>query len=329
MILQFAAIVILIILSAFFSGSETALFSLKPLTLRKMTQQGDDIRKIKYLLRNPFRLLATILIGNMLVNVAASSMGASVAIALWGGKGIAVSIIVMTFVLLLFGEVSPKRYAIEKPARVSLFSAGILVFLEKIFFPIRRVLGVFTGRLLRLKKKEPTVSEEELKTIIDIGHREGVVAGQEREMIGALLKFTDRVVRDVMTKKGDIQGASIDITQQEFVNLAKKIKHSKIPIFKNSPDNIMGIVYAKELFLYPEKPFTEMIKPVLFMHDQRRIKNVLEVFENQHIKIAIVFGQKGVVRGLVTMEDIIEEVFGEIYDEYELPGEEKQEPERQ
>ncbi len=131
-----------------------------------------------------------------------------------------------------------------------------------------------------------------------------------------------------MKKCYHTKGASIDLPQQEFVGLAKQIKHSKIPIFKNSPDNIMGIVYSKELFLYPERPFTEMIRSVLFVHDQRRIKDVLEIFENQNIKIAIVFGEKGVVCGLVTMEDIIEEVFGEIYDEYESPGGERQEKER-
>ena len=328
MILQLAAIILLIALSAFFSASETGLFSLKPLTLRKMTQQGKDIKKIKYLLHNPFRLLATILIGNMVVNVAASSIGASAAIAIWGGKGVAISIVVMTFVLLLFGEISPKRYAIEKPTEVSSFSAAALVLMEKVFFPIRRVMVFFTKILMRFKKKEPTVSEEELKTIIDIGHREGIVAGEEKEMIRAVLTFTDRVVGEVMTRRENIKGASIDLPQQEFVGLAKQIKHSKIPIFKNSPDNIMGIVYSKELFLYPERPFTEMIRSVLFVHDQRRIKDVLEIFENQNIKIAIVFGEKGVVCGLVTMEDIIEEVFGEIYDEYESPGGEKQEKER-
>lgn len=318
MIYKIVAIIILLIFSAFFSGSETALFSLDPVALRKLRRRGRSTKNVNFLLRNPIRLLATILMGNMLVNVTASSLAASIAIAIWGDKGVGISIWVMTFVLLLFGEVSPKRYAVERSGEFSLFSSRVLIYISKFFYPGYWLLNRFLGRFISFGRKEPTLTEEELRTIIDIGHREGVVAGHEKELIGAVLGFTDTLVKDVMTKRESIKAGSVDLRQGEFINLAKEFKHSKLPVYKNSLDNIMGIVYAKELFLYPEKPFTEIMKPVLSVPYNKKIKDILQIFERENIKIAIVLDEVGLTCGLVTMEDIIEEVFGEIYDEFEI-----------
>lgn len=314
MLYKIIGIIILLIFSAFFSGSETALFSLDPIALRKLRQKGYRTKNIDFLLGNPIRLLVTILIGNMLVNVTASSIAGSIAISIFGDKGVGISIGVMTFLLLLFGEVSPKCYAIERPNKLALFSARLLVFLSRFFSPIYILLSNFVPTL----KKTPTLTEEELKALIDMGHRQGVVAGHEKELIGAVLGFTDTLVKDVMTKRKDIKACSIDLTQVEFINLVKEFRHSKVPVYKNSLDNIMGIVYAKELFLYPERPFTEIMKPVLSVPYNKKIKDVLGIFERENIKIAIVLDEFGLVCGLITMEDIIEEVFGEIYDEFEI-----------
>lgn len=318
MIIKIIFLIILLVLSAFFSGSETALFSLDPLKLRKMRRRSKNIKNINLLLQNPVRLLSTILIGNMLVNITASSIAASIAIDMLGNKGVGISIGIMTFLLLVFGEVTPKRYAIERVTSVSLFSAGILPYISKIFSPIHWVLQYGLNQFLPEAMKEPTVNEEELKMLIDIGHKEGIVAGHEKEMIGAVLGFTDTIVKQVMTKKEKIKAVSIDAQYEEFHNFAKQCKHSKIPVYKNSLDNIMGIVYSKELFLYSEKSFSEIMKPVLFVPETKKIKDVLRVFEEQKIKIAVVLDEHGKTTGLVTMEDILEEVFGEIYDEFEI-----------
>lgn len=314
MIPKIVAIIILLVFSAFFSGSETALFGLDSLALRKIRRRGHSTKNINFLLRNPLRLLATILIGNMLVNVTASSIAADIAIDIFGDKGIGISIGIMTFLLLLFGEVSPKRYAIERSGKLALFSARPLIYLSRCFLPIHKVLS----RLIPVSKKEPTLTEEELRTIIDIGHREGIVAGHEKELIGAVLGFTDTIVKNIMVPRENIKAGSIDLMQEEFIKFAKEFKHSKIPVYKNSLDNIMGIIYAKELFLNPEKHFTEIMKPILSVPYNKKIKDILRVFERENIKIAIVLDENGLTCGLVTMEDIIEEVFGEIYDEFEI-----------
>jgi Mg2+/Co2+ transporter CorB len=318
MILKIVVLVILFIFSAFFSGSETALFSLDSLKLRKMRRRSKNIKNINILLQNPVRLLTTILIGNMLVNITASSIAASIAIDIFGSEGLGLSIGVMTFLLLIFGEVTPKRYAIERSTAVSLFSAAVLPYISKLFSPIHWILHHGINKLLPVSIKEPTLNEEELKMLIDIGHKEGVVAGHEKDLIGAVLGFTDTIVKQVMTKRENVKAISIDILQEEFIKLAVEFKHSKIPVYKNSLDNIMGVVYSKDLFLYPERRFSEIMKPVLFVSEAKKIKDVLKMFEDQNIKIAIVLDENGKTSGLITMEDILEEVFGEIYDEFEI-----------
>jgi Mg2+/Co2+ transporter CorB len=318
MTVKIIVLIMLLVFSAFFSGSETALFSLDTLKLRKIKRRSKNIKNISALLQNPVRLLATILIGNMIVNITASSIAASIAIELVGDKGIGLSIGIMTFLLLIFGEVTPKRYAIERVASVSLFCSSILPYISKLFAPVHWVLHHGINRFLPSAMKEPTLNEEELKMLIDIGHKEGIVAGHEKDLIGAVLGFTDTIVKQVMTKKEKIEAISTDVSHLEFVNLAKKFKHSKIPVYRHSLDTIMGIVYSKELFLYPDKNFSEIIKPVLYVPETKKIKDLLRMFEDQNIKIAIVLDGYGKTVGLITMEDILEEVFGEIYDEFEI-----------
>ncbi len=323
MIYKLFLIIILLLLSAFFSGSETALFSLDALTLRKLERQGKNTRHIKFLLSNPVQLLATILIGNMLVNTSASVLVSSIAIQAFGDLGMGMAIGIMTLLLLLFGEITPKTLALERAATISFLCARPLIYFAKVIFPLRRPLRRITDSLIPVWTKpqtnEPTVTEEELKTIIDLGQREGVVAKQEREMIRAVLEFTDTDVREVLTPRVDIKAISIDSSQEQALQLAREYRHSKIPIYKNNLDKIMGVIYAKELFLHPKRKFTELIKPVLFVPDTKQIDELLQMFERQKLKIAIVVDEYGGTDGMVTMEDLLEEIFGEIYDEFETP----------
>lgn len=322
MIYKIIIIFILLLFSAFFSGSETALFSLNSLTLRKMEALGKSTKGIRSLLQNPVRLLSAVLIGNILVNITASALVASISIDIWGEEGIGIAIGIMTFLLLLFGEVTPKTFAIEKAPQFSLFIVKPLIYFSKLIFPIYWCLHKIAESLVPMPMDgEPTLSEEELKAMIDLGEKEGVVAPKEREMVKAVLEFTDTTVKEVMTPRVDIRSVSIDLPHQEVIKLAKEYRHSKIPVYKKSIDTIMGVIYSKELFLHPERPFTEIIKPVLFVPDTKKIDEILQVFEQQKLKIAIVVGEYGGTDGLVTMEDILEEIFGEIYDEFETPEE--------
>lgn len=313
----------LLFFSAFFSSSETALFSLNTIKLRKMERRGKDTRIISELLKEPSHLLATLLIGNTLVNIVISVLATSLSLELFGSKGLGLSIGVVTFLLLIFGEVAPKTFAIEKGESLSLIVAKPLKRFTGLILPLRNALQLIADSLIRLTRisseKEPTLTEEELKTVIDVGHREGVVKKGEREMIRSALEFTDTEAKDIVTPRVDIKAASLDMTQQEFLEFACKIKHSRIPVYEGSIDKVVGVIYAKEIFLNPQRNFVESIRPVAFIPGSKKIDDLLKVFDEQKTKIAIVVDEYGGTDGLVTLEDILEEIFGEIYDEFEIP----------
>lgn len=225
--------------------------------------------------------------------------------------------------MLVFGEVTPKTLAIEKGESLSLIVAKPLKYFSQLVFPLRKILCLIADNLLRLtkisSKKEPTLTEEELKTIIDVGQREGVVKRGERELIHSMLEFTDTEAKDIMTPRVDIKAASLDMNQEEFLKFARKITHSKIPVYENSIDKIVGVVYTKEIFLNLERNFVESIRPVIFIPGTKKIDDLLKTFDQQKTKIAIVVDEYGGTNGLLTLEDILEEIFGEIYDEFETP----------
>lgn len=309
--------------SAFFSGSETALFSLNAIKIRKMERRGKDTRLIQELLKNPHKLIVTILVGNTLVNIAISVVATSLFLEHFGNKGLGISIGITTLILLIFGEISPKTLAIEKCETVSLIIAGPLKIFSALIFPVRRALRLISERLIRIAKiggkKEPTLTEEELKTIIDVGHKEGVVKRRERDMIRSVLEFTDTEVKDIMTPRVDIQAVSLDMEQDEFLAFARRVKHSKIPVYDGSIDKIVGIVQTKEIFWNQKKNFVEFIRPVNFIPGSKKIDDLLKAFDEQQAKLAIVVDEHGGTDGLLTLEDILEEIFGEIYDEFETP----------
>ena len=329
MIISILAIVALLLLSAFFSGSETALFSLNILELRKLEKKGKNVSCIKQLLSNPVQLLATILIGNIIVNITASVLATSIAIRILGNYAIGSAIGVMTLLLLLFGEVTPKSIAIENSVKFSLISAKPLLIFSKIILPLRWCLKKTTESLIPVwvkpHKREPTLTEEELKTMLDVGQKEGIVHDQEREMIRAVLEFTDTDVKEVQTPRVDIKAISMEEEQDEALQLVKEFKHSIIPVYKETIDKVLGVIYTKELFLNQKKSFISLVKPVLFVPETKKIDELMEIFQKQKLKMAIAVDEHGGTAGLVTLEDILEEIFGEIYDEYETPEDRIQE----
>lgn len=313
-IIQVILILILLVLSGFFSGSETAFFSLTPLDLRKLHHRGVPTRKTRILLRHPARLLTTILIGNLLVNVAISSIGTSIFIKFIGESGVGYAVIVITIVLLIFGEVAPKRIAIQKRTSISLFASGILLYMQKYLKPILKIVAKY----LSFQETRNLLSEEEFKDIIDAVHKKGVVKGHEREMVHAVLEFTDTSVREVMTPRVDIKALPEDLPMEQAINLLKEYRHSKVPVYRKQIDKVMGILYTKDIMLNSSRSFIDYIRPVLFVPETKKIDEILGIFQKQNIKIAIVVDEFGGTSGLVTLEDILEEIFGEIYDEYEI-----------
>lgn len=321
MIQELLLMVILLFFSALFSGSETALVSLDSIKIKRIQKHNRDISYVQKLLANPSRFITTLLIGNSLVNIMFSTVLTSILIKTLGDKGLAISIGAATFLLLIFGEITPKIFAIKKAEEFSYNIARPLDIFAKAIFPLRfifyRAAKKFIDTVGIKLDIEPTLTEEELKSIIELGHRHGVVKENEKEMIRSVIELTQTSVQETMTPRPDIKALSLESSQEQAIKFLKNIKHSKIIVYKDTIDNIVGVLNAKDLFFSPHEDFKNLIKPAVFVPQTKKIDELLKDFLSLNYKIAIVVDEYGNTYGLVTLEDILEEIVGEIYDEFE------------
>lgn len=312
---------VLLFFSALFSGSEAALVSLDSIKLKRIQKHNRDIKYLQGLLSNPVRFLTSLLIGNMLVNILLSAILTSILIKALGDKGLAISIGTATFLLLIFGEITPKILAIKRAEEFSYNIARPLEIFARVIFPLRfifeRASNIFIKALGIQLYKEPTLTQEELKSVIELSHRHGVVKDNEKEMIRSVLELTQTSVQEIMTPRPDIKVLSLDKTQEQTVEFLKNTKYSKIPVYRETIDNITGVLYAKDLFFSPDKDYRSFIRPAMFVPATKRIDGLLNDFQTLNSKIAIVIDEYGNTYGLVTLEDVLEEIVGEIYDEFE------------
>lgn len=313
----------LLFLSAFFSGSETALLSLDKLKIKRM-EETDPIlsHRIVKLLSKPKGLFFTILAGNTLVNTAASACATMVCLSIFGSKGVGIAIGFMLVVLLLFGEVIPKTYAYLFSERFSKLSSFPLLIAVQLLAPIRNLLFVVTDNMINklgfiAPKDSQEITEDEIKSLIAIGHREGVVEDQEKKMIYGVFEFKGQSVKDIMTPKIDMKALDFDMSQDEILAYTKKAKHSRLPIYRNSVDNIIGVIYAKDILLNPQGSLKDSMREAYIVPESKKIDNLLSDLQKRSIQLAIVKDEYGLTTGLVTMEDTLEEIVGEIVDEYD------------
>jgi putative hemolysin len=318
-IIKLVLLVILFCFSAFFSASETALFSLDAIKIKRFNQEGKNTHAIIRLLENPLRCLTTILAGNALVNIAISSISTVLFIDLFGEKGLPVAIAAVTLALLVLGEVTPKTIAIYNNEKVASMFAGPLYFFHRLITPFlflaTRVCDAIITVFHWQPRKEPTLTEEEFKTVMEVGHRHGVVAKNEKEMVVSILELTTTTADEVMTPRTDIRALSVEADMDDARHLAARVKHARLPVYKDSLDNIVGFVETKDLFLQESKPLTELVRPVEFVPVTKKIDELIKDFYKKGMRVAMIVDEYGGTAGLVTLEDILEEVFGEIEDE--------------
>ncbi len=321
----------LLCLSALFSGSETALFSLSREDIKRIENEGTHTGKlIKELVSSPKKLLVTLLFGNNVVNIAFFSI--SYGLSEWALKNqthgtlwaTLIGILSLTTVII-FGEVIPKGIAVKIPEHVARYIAFPIYAIGKILLPFRVPIGWIIdgiGWILGWSPRhEPYVTMEELKVLLSLSEKHGVVEPKARSMIHAVLDFGRLRVKDLMVPRVDMMVFDISHPLEEFTSLAKRSIYKKVPVFEGTSDNILGLVYAKDVFLNPGKPLRELVKPVLFVPESKNIESLLREFRREHAQMAIVIDEYGGTAGLVTLEDILEEVVGEIQDETERPEE--------
>ncbi|MBN1326773.1 MAG: HlyC/CorC family transporter [Candidatus Cloacimonetes bacterium] len=318
-----------LILSAFFSGSETAFFSLTKIQLKKLEKNRTSrIRRIFRLLKNPRELLIIILLGNTIVNVAASSTAALIAIRI-GDKIvnpknqpviIFLEIMIMTFLLLLFGEISPKLYAFSAPVKIAGFSGFILEMIKYLFWPVVKALDLISYIFSRKKPASSSsgITSEDFRNLINSKSTQSSLEENEKKIIASIFKFSSTTAREIMRPRVDIVALEVSEGLTKLKNTIISCGHSKIPIYKKNVDNIIGIIYAKDIILNPEKQtINSLLRPCLFVTENVKIQSLLNQFKSKKIQIAIVVDEYGGTSGLITLEDILEELVGEIMDEYD------------
>jgi putative hemolysin len=321
--MMIGGLAILLVLSAFFAASEAALFSLNRFKLQKYEKSTVfSERLIASTLSRPKRLIIDIVIGNNIVNIAASTLSSVIFLQLFGGIGLAISAAIMTVLLLIFGEILPKTFGVKNPGLVSRFVILPINFFSFIYAPIRWVFFqlaektiTWVSSMFNLQKQELT--EEELKTVIEISEKEGILDSTEKEMITGVLDFTDTNVGEIVTHRVDIIAINGKWNQQQVLDFVHEHSISKFPVFEGSIDRIIGCVQTKDLLLNPTKNYRNFIKPVLMVPETKKIHLLLKEFQEKNLKIAVVLDEYGGTEGIVTLEDILEEIFGEIHDEFE------------
>lgn len=319
------SILILIILSAFFSSVETAFSTVNTIRLKHDAQNGSKkAQDALYITENYDKALTTVLIGNNIVNISCSSIATVLCINLFGDMGAAISTGAVTLLVLTFGEIMPKCIAKERADSYCLFTARALRILMTVFTPIVFIfIKMKSAALKRMHKNEktPSVTEDELKYIIESIEEEGVLEQQERELVQSALDFDEKTVQEVLTPRVDITAIEVNDDVRDIAKLILSERYSRIPVYKDTLDNIIGILHTRdflEAIVNGETPnIQKLIQPAYFIYKTKKLSKVLTDFKHKKPNIAIVSDEYGGTVGIVTMEDLLEEIVGEIWDEDE------------
>ncbi|MCK4589070.1 MAG: HlyC/CorC family transporter [Nanoarchaeota archaeon] len=319
--LEIWILVVLLFFSAFFSGIETAFMSLsmvKVLALVKKKRKGaETLHRLK---ENPHRLIITILIGNNLVNVGAASLATVVFTDLFGSSGIGIATGVMTFLILVFGEITPKTLATQHAEKISLFVARPIELLSYLLLPLVIVFEVISKGVSRLfGTKEEKLSEEEIRTIVTMGRAEGILGKEAAEMMHNVLEFEDTKVVDIMTPKDKIDMINGNLTLKKVIDFVVRSPYSRFPVFIKNKDKISGILDVDDVLKQAKNrkldiKVKKIVRKIFFVPESKEIDDLLVEFEGKHVPMAMVVDEYGNVSGLVTVEDILEEIVGDIFD---------------
>ena len=329
---QFIILIILLILSAFFSSSETALMTVNKIRLRSLADNGNKRAEIVLDIteNHKSKMLSAILIGNNIVNISASSLAATLAYA-FGGYMVSIATAVLTVAILVFGEITPKNYATVNAEKIALrYIVLIKVFMTDMT-PVIFLINLFSRGFMRLLLVDPDASssgmtEDELRTIVDVSHEDGIIESGERELIYNVFDLNDAHAKDIMVPRVHVTFASIDNTYEELIEIFREDKFTRLPVYEETQDNIVGIINMKDLLLYDKnEPFhiKDIMRKPHFTYEYKSISELLVEMRSATFNIAIVLDEYGEVAGLITLEDILEEIVGEIHDEYDEQEDER------
>ena len=319
-------LIVLIYLSSYFSSAETALTAVNRLRLRSMAEDGDPrAAKVLKILEDQPRMLTAILIGNNVVNLSASALTTVMASKLGGKWSIALGTGLLTLVILLFGEITPKTMATIQAEKISLRTAPVIWTIMQLFTPVIWLIGMMSRLILKfmhinVDDNDGGMTEDELRTMVEVSHEEGVIASDEKEMINNVFDLGDSQARDVMVPRVDVVFADIEAGYQEILDLFKENRFTRIPIYEETPDHVVGILNMKDLVLYrQDQAFSvrDFLREPYYTHEFKSTTELLREMRKARVTISIVLDEYGDTVGIITMEDIVEEIVGEIRDEFD------------
>ena len=324
---QIVILIILVLLSGLFSSAETALTACNSFRIRSMADEGDKrAKKLIRVLDDRPKMLSALLVGNNVVNLSASSLSTVLATKALGSRGAGIATGILTFVILIFGEVSPKTLATIYSDRMSLLFCGPVSVLMKVLTPVIAVVNFLARGVLRLfgvdpDRREEPITEEELRTIVDVSHEEGVIERDERNMIKNVVDFGDSQAKDIMVPRVDMTMVAVTAGYPELMDIFRKYMFTRLPVYEDSVDNIIGIINMKDILLYHEgDPFSvrDYLRKVFYTYEYKGTAELLTEMRAANAGIAIVLDEYGSAAGLLTLEDLVEEIVGEIRDEYDV-----------
>ncbi len=324
--IQIVVLAMLLGLSAFFSASETALSTVNKIRIRTLSEQGNKrAMRVMLLIEKPDKMLSAILIGNNIVNLSASSLATTWTMNMFGSKAVGVATGVVTLLVLIFGEITPKTMATARAEKISLRVAGIIWCLTIVLTPLIMIVGFLSGMVIRLlsggrEEKHETITEQELRTIVDVSNEEGVIENDEKKMINNVFDFGDIVAKDIMIPRIDMVYIKSGASYDDIIEIYSKEKYTRYPVCEDSTDTVVGIINVKDLIMYDkstEFDINDYIREPLFTYEYKKTSELLNQMLESTDNIAIVLDEYGVTAGLITLEDLLEEIVGEIRDEYD------------
>jgi putative hemolysin len=319
-------LLVLLVLSAFFSGAELALFSVGEARIRSLSEEGRrGSGALRELRNNPERLLATILIGNNVVNIGAASLATAIALDMYGSQGVAFATGAMTLLVLIFGEITPKGLATANAVRFSLAIAPILLLLSRILFPLVRPLEALTRWFVRRSQRAgvPTITEGEIREAITLGHQEGAIDEHERQIIERAFWLDETSAWDIMTPRVDVFAWPADRKLVDIAPELRNVRFSRVPVYDGTIDEIVGVLYTRDAYQalvsgQRDIQLRELAREPFFVPGSISLTRLLSDFQTRRIHMGVVIDEYGGTDGLVTLEDIVEELVGEIIDETDL-----------
>lgn len=324
--IQLLILVILILLSAFFSSAETSLTTANRIRIMNLAEEGSKRAAIMLkVIDDSGKMLSAILIGNNIVNILASSLATVLATRLLGNKGVGIATGVLTLLILVFGEITPKTLATIYSEKIGLLYAPVIYYLMIVLTPVIFIVNKLSLGFLKILRVDPNdkndaMTENELRTIVNVSHEDGVIESEERQMIYNVFDFGDSLAKDIMVPRVDMIFAHVDATREELIEIFKREKFTRLPVYEESTDDVIGILNIKDLLLYEngmEFHVRDILRGAYFTYEYKKTSELMIDMKQDSNNLAIVLDEYGATAGLITLEDLLEEIVGEIRDEYD------------